>query len=257
MSVTALRPRSTTEIVDAALHLLRLNYVQLVTASAAIFLPAIVLALVLPESFAPAVAMLYALLQSIAAGAIILLVSDSYLGRPPSVAGALKWVTTHAGALIVVSVLQGLLFIVGIALLIVPGLIFMAWFFAAPMAVVLEDAGAIHALERSRELVRGRTGHVLGALLLVLGLYLVLTLLIYFVAGVIGAFVPGGLTSPALVEIAAGVLRILLAPIVAVVMTLLYYDLRIRKEGFDLEMMAAELNAPAGAPGRLSPGMPG
>lgn len=256
MSVTALRPRSTTEIVDAALHLLRLNYVQLVTATAAIFLPAIIVALVLPESLAPAAPMLYGLLQSIATGTVVLLVSDSYLGRPPSVAGALRWVAAHGGTLIVASVLQGLLVIAGFVLLIVPGFIFMAWFFAAPIAVVLEDAGAIHALKRSRELARGHTGHVLGVLLLVLALYLVLTFLIYFVASVIGAFVPGSLASPALVEIAAGVLRILLAPIVAVVMTLLYYDLRIRKEGFDLEMMAAELDAPAGAPGRLSQ-MPG
>ena len=38
---------------------------------------------------------------------------------------------------------------------------------------------------------------------------------------------------------------IVLTPIVAVIATLLYYDARIRNEGFDLEVMTAELNAPS------------
>jgi len=43
---------------------------------------------------------------------------------------------------------------------------------------------------------------------------------------------------------------VLFYPIVSVVTTLIYYDLRVRKEAFDLEMMASELGA---APTPTSP----
>jgi hypothetical protein len=42
---------------------------------------------------------------------------------------------------------------------------------------------------------------------------------------------------------AANVISVLLEPFKVAAMTLLYYDLRIRKEGFDLEIMAQELEA--------------
>jgi hypothetical protein len=36
-------------------------------------------------------------------------------------------------------------------------------------------------------------------------------------------------------------------PVLSVIATLLYYDARIRKEGFDIEVMAAELGMPSAA----------
>lgn len=252
MSVTALRPRSITEIVDAALHLLRQQYLQLVTATAAVCLPVLVLRLLLPAPLSWVPPLFYVLAQSIATGAVIVMVADSYLGRRPSVAGALREVGAHIGALVGTSVLQALLVLTGFVLLIVPGFIFLAWFFAAPMVVVLEDAGAVHALRHSRELVRGHTPRVLGALLLVILLYLVLAGLLGATAGVLGAFGPGA-ADTALAALVDGAMRILLAPILAVVFTLLYYDLRIRREGFDLQVMAAELDHASPGPRGLSP----
>jgi hypothetical protein len=37
------------------------------------------------------------------------------------------------------------------------------------------------------------------------------------------------------------VLPLVLAPVVAAVITLIYYDLRVRREAFDLEMLAQQL----------------
>ena len=53
-----------------------------------------------------------------------------------------------------------------------------------------------------------------------------------------------------MVNLLTQIVQILLYPVLAVTVTLLYYDLRIRKEGFDIEMMASELGgrAPAAAP---------
>ena len=47
-----LRPRSIPELVDAAVPLLRRHYMLLVTASAVVLLPALVLGVVLPQSAA-------------------------------------------------------------------------------------------------------------------------------------------------------------------------------------------------------------
>ena len=41
------------------------------------------------------------------------------------------------------------------------------------------------------------------------------------------------------------IFRIFVYPLIAIVQTLLYYDARIRKEGYDLELMAQDLGAPA------------
>jgi len=38
---------------------------------------------------------------------------------------------------------------------------------------------------------------------------------------------------------------ILLSPVSAIAVTLLYYDFRIRKEGFDLEMLSRSVGGPA------------
>jgi hypothetical protein len=62
--------------------------------------------------------------------------------------------------------------------------------------------------------------------------------------GLAGAAVAGSASGTAAIlgrGIFALVAQILAAPIGAVAMILLYYDLRIRKEGFDLAMLAQQL----------------
>ena len=52
-------------------------------------------------------------------------------------------------------VLFALIVIVGVLLLFVPGLVFFTWFALAGPVVEIEGRGAVPALRRSRELVRG------------------------------------------------------------------------------------------------------
>jgi hypothetical protein len=44
-----------------------------------------------------------------------------------------------------------------------------------------------------------------------------------------------------LILVLESVLQIFIYPFIYVVMTVLYYDLRVRKEGFDLELLASSL----------------
>ena len=49
MPPVALRPRSTTELIDAAVQLLRQHYMELITTSAIFLIPAFILKLFLPD----------------------------------------------------------------------------------------------------------------------------------------------------------------------------------------------------------------
>jgi hypothetical protein len=58
----------------------------------------------------------------------------------------------------------------------------------------------------------------------------------------LGALVRQGLPALGLALTTLGyVLPLVLAPVVAAVITLIYYDLRVRREAFDLEMLAQQL----------------
>ena len=250
----ALRPRSATEIIDASFQLLRGHYASFVAAFGAVLLPALVLRAVLPDSASSFPYLLSQLLQPAAAGATIVLVSDAYLGRAPNVGDAVRLVFRRFGSLFLTALIQGIILGVGVVLLIVPAFIFFAWTFAMPMAVVLEGARALDSFGRSRELARGHVGHILVTFLIA---YLIF-FIVFFVGPAMVAALPG---VSKLVRVGAGersgdvariVFVILAHPIVAVVGTLLYYDLRIRKEGFDLEVMARDLDTNTGQYRRVS-----
>jgi hypothetical protein len=51
----------------------------------------------------------------------------------------------------------------------------------------------------------------------------------------------GGLTPGLMTLAVVGVLQMLLYPLLYCVLTVAYYDLRVRKEGFDLEVLASTL----------------
>jgi hypothetical protein len=64
--------------------------------------------------------------------------------------------TLPYGRLILADVLYALIVIAGFLVLVAPGLVFLTWFALAGPVVEIEGRGAVPALRRSRELVRGR-----------------------------------------------------------------------------------------------------
>ncbi len=116
------------------------------------------------------------------------------------------------------------------------------WAFAT-QAVVLEDQNSTGALRRSWRLVGGSFWRVLGIIGLIGILIYVLSLAITAVAGVIFFVVPSLVVRAAANTLLTGMVGILLTPIQIAALTLLYYDLRIRKEGFDLELLSGQIDA--------------
>lgn len=239
MSATALRPRSATEIVDATFQLLRAHYVQLVTITAVLYAPLVILQLVLSAELLLVVLLVSVVTNALVTGTTILMVSDAYLGRQPDAAGALRATSRRLFTLTFTAIEQGLIISAGFILFLVPGFIFAAWAISMVPVVVLEKRGLRAAFGRSRELARGMVGHVLKALLLILVIYFAGVIVLGFVTASIGM-------EERNMNLASSLLGVLIAPLLGVGITLIYYDLRIRKEGFDLEMMAQNLDS--GAP---------
>jgi hypothetical protein len=120
-------------------------------------------------------------------------------------------------------------------------------------ALLLEDATIGGALRRSIELTRGRRWHIfMGVLLMVFISYAVV--LIFqgpFLVGMFLFLLKGGpplwLTLGTSLSAACG--SAISSPLMMIALVLYYYDQRVRKEGFDLQHMIAQIeNAPQPAP---------
>jgi hypothetical protein len=117
----------------------------------------------------------------------------------------------------------------------------MARFFAIRQAVVLEGAGASEALSRSSKLSAGVKRHVLNTIILVA----LLTTALSFGAGLVLGLIP----SRVVANVALTAVSVAVYPFFGITETLLYYDTRIRKEGFDVEYLAAATPAATEQPG--------
>jgi hypothetical protein len=125
--------------------------------------------------------------------------------------------TPYIGPVAVASILAGIAITIGLILIIVPGLFLITiWAVIVPV-IVIERSGALASFGRSQQLVRGNGWHVFGTLVLVF----VILLVVDFVLGVIFLALPLLLRN-GLSTVISGTL---IAPFIALVVTLIYYRL--------------------------------
>lgn len=232
-----LRPRSAIEIIDAAVEVVRGNFPVLFTLAAAMSLPALVLQLLAtidpgPDALDYLHTFAGALLDTLASGAIIAYVGTRVTGTPLSAADALRAALRNFGRLFVGSIAYGLLVILGFLLFIVPGILLAARYFATPVVIMMENAEVGAALTRSSTLTTNSTGRVIA----IFGTAWV----VYLVAMFGVALLAEGLFDTPLQVLFSGVAQAALQPFLATLTTLLYFDLRVRREGFDLATMLAK-----------------
>ena len=194
-------------------------------------------------------------------------VSDRYLDRASSLLSAYSaaWgrlrslvamililVLAYAGTFAVVIAFAALLGAVGagglgallavlafIALIPVLIMVYVRTVVAVP-AIVLERVSGWGGLKRSWQLISGRFWPTLGRMAL-------LAIITAIISSVISAIfeIPGSALDPnntfVFDQVASAISAVFIAPVTYIGVTLLYYDIRIRKEGFDIEMLARSL----------------
>jgi hypothetical protein len=251
-----LRPRSILEMLDTAFALLRRDYVTLLTVMAIVSLPQTLVTVLWTSEILAASLNADEVGASMSMGgtifpflawlvwspfvdaALIAAASESYMGRQPTVPGALKSMTGKFGVILGVMLLRALALIGGLALLIVGSVYFYLRFYCAVGVAMIEDRRAGESFSRSTVLTQNALGRVLGTLMLVY--------LIYTCLSVLPAVPALFMQNATLLSVLSALATIVLYPMWPVVATVLYYDLRVRKEGLDIEMLAGELG-PASA----------
>jgi MFS family permease len=184
-----------------------------------------------------------ALLVSLIIGALVVVVSTVLVGGFALLAMLVASESARMG--IALSLLMGMVVLVGFMVLALAVVALVVLFLFVTQVVVLEGRGPVEALRRSVALVRGSFWRVAGIWLLMYVLVWILTLIPSTVlGGVIGFifnhpvhdFVP----RQSLTTLVGYLAQIVVLPPLLASYTLLYYDLRVRKEGYDLELRSLE-----------------
>lgn len=154
----------------------------------------------------------------------------------------------RAPLLFLTGVLFGIALVIGMILLVVPGLILMVSLALCFNLVLFEGKGAIAALTGSHHLVWGNWWRTCA----VLAVGFIVVIVIYFAVGlVLGVAIPlagVGSTDPLMFSLVSSVLigilaSLVLTPFYVSMAISLYWDLKMRKEGGDLAARVGALGA--------------
>ena len=241
-----LRPLSLGEILDGALILLRRNLALFfVIAAVCQGVPTLIniyLELAGGRADNPGLGLLNRVLTIVGGvfvtGATVRVVSEAYLGRTPQFGEALRFAGGRFGPILGANFISGFLTILALLLFIIPGIIVACGYSVSATAAALESGSSSDAVKRSWDLTKGYKWKALGLAVVSIGFILILYLGLGFLGAFLGGLVGGG--GAVLVVLVAAV-SLFIYPVIFCVFTLFYYDLRVRKEGFDIEMLSRQL----------------
>lgn len=246
MAAPVLRPLSTGEVLDVSFGLYRALFVPLLIVALASRAIPVIMAIYLQavggltQHWMLFLAQLFisVFLSAIGVAATTHVVAGAYLGTEVSADYALRQAVGLIGRLLILTMMKSLIIGFGF-LLLVPGLILFCGLALSTTVLVLESPiSANNAMTRSWQLTRGSRWKVLLTVLVAVVLLLV-PIMVVTLMGVFGTLV--GLWSKFIPLVLVGVLQIFVYPFFYTVITVLYYDLRVRKEGFDLELLASSI----------------
>jgi Membrane domain of glycerophosphoryl diester phosphodiesterase len=271
-----LRPLEIGDVLDETFQVYRRGFVPIITVMAIVVVPTALLSLIVVlitgidqssvfdrlsvGASIAAVAAIFVfaivagLAQLVASGAAVRVAADVILGQPINIGDAYRETLSRLGSLLLVSICVGVpLSLLVVTCIGIPVAIFvgLGWSLVFP-AILLEGRGAIDAMRRSWELVDGHRWRLLVCLVLIgLIVWLLVSIptgLFVFAAGILVALSDGGTAALMGMQVgnvlfqAAG--QTLFGAIGLITTTLLYYDLRIRKEAFDLQQRIPQAEIP-------------
>lgn len=215
-------------VIGEAWNLYKDNFTHLVPIAFIIYLVVSLLTLLLVSIGGFLGAIISALLSFVAVylvqASLVKAVEDLRDGRADLTIGAtVKSVTSRLGPVVLASIVASIAIVIGLILLLVPGLFLLTiWSVIIPV-IVLENRGAFDSFGRSQQLVKGYTLNVFGVL--------VLAFLVLIVFGIVIGLLLSPLPENAQSFVSNLVSGALTAPFTASVLTLLYFRLRGAKEG--------------------------
>jgi hypothetical protein len=249
---------TTGALLDRAFRLYTSNFSLLLGITAAAYVPFYLIMLAIESSFsgnvqAQGVDLTTLLFQvafmvlwasiafPIAGGAATYAISERYLGNDVTIGESIRLTLMRFWTLSVAQIIATIRVMFGFFLLIIPGILWMLSYSLVVPAILVENQKATTSLRRSRDLVKGHRGKVFCILLVIGLLQWIAVLGVSMISGMIfnTDSSSGGLLNSAIVNLAS----IFVTPIGIVATILLYYDMRIRKEGFDLEMLSRSIAA--------------
>ncbi len=249
-----IRAMSFAEIMDTGFRIVRQHFGLIIGIAAALYVPIAILgALVAPEpvpgsgpwasvgagrvGFLIGLVLYAVVVSPIVSAAITFAIGEIYVGRSTTVGQSLRVGASMLLPIAGTSILVGIAVMIGLVLLVIPGVYLFLCFLLVWQVMVLERRYGFAAMGRSRELMR-------GSLLRGFGITLAGGIIVSVVGGAIGLVVGH---VPLLGPIGEGVARAAGVAYTSAVAVVLYFDVRCRKEAFDLEHLARLVAGPEGS----------
>ena len=283
MHAPAIRPRSAIEIVDAAVSLFRDNFKTMAVIGLAASIPFVAAiiagvglfgamrdpaafiknpAALLPGMIGFGFIMLF--WMAVVDGAMTFAAAEAYHGRKPTPADALRGALGKGLSLVAGNLLRMLIVgaVGGVAALaiglaaqaspVVAVLVGVAVFFLAAhllartfaitSAIVIENQSATEGVSRSFFLSKDATLRIIGIALLCLIMYWFAQVISMMLVQTVVSLV---LRNPIVAAVAGNLAAMVIYPFLNIAIMVLYYDQRVRKEGYDLDVMTSAIPAPA------------
>jgi hypothetical protein len=190
-----------------------------------------------------------------AQGGTVYAVSELYLGRTTTIGAALGRMRGQLASLFGVVILNGLAVMGGLILLVIPGIYVACRLITCVPAALLEDLGPRSSLERSFALTKDNAGRAfviyLLYMVLVYAAAMLFTFPFYLMIGLTGRSHPESVrTWLVMAQVGTFFADVLVSPFLTIATSVFYYDLRVRKEAFDLQFLMNPT-------GQISSGTPG
>ena len=184
-----------------------------------------------------------ALSTAFATAAVVRLVADTYLGTGTTQSDSARFALHRLGAVLWLAVVSGVAVSLATLLCFIPGIwLQVAWAVAMP-ALLLENKGVGAALGRSFQLTKKNWWRCAGIYWVGQALSLFVT---FVFAGGVALAIRSYAHGTAAVAIEQGISRSIAAslvtPFLAAAIIVMYFDLRIRTEGFDVQMALRDID---------------
>ncbi len=257
------RPMGVGDLLDETINLYRRNFLLFVSIGALLLVPiSAVQVILLPTGRFPTGSGVFSvaaflvtvdlLANLFVLAATIQAASSICLGEAVTVRSAYSRASQRLFPLLGLGFLYTLVVtLLSVTIVGIPFAVYLAvsWGMAYPI-LILEATGIRHAFGRSRMLTRGSWWRTFGIILLVLLFVSVLQSIFSVPVGVLAVLLAGfHLQGPIATVVFAAEQAfgtagtVLIGPVTACAWVLTYFDLRVRKEGFDLEMEARMASA--------------